>query len=434
MIQALLALSRCTSTTKQIWQVKAVQSCRIRRYREGYKTQSGTASESAAYSGNQPAPIQCRFGGSSGMQAGFMKINSSPAAAGRAEMPDSLRAGLQSLSGFDLSPVRVRYNSPKPAQVGALAYTQGTEIHLSRGQERHLPHEGWHVVQQMQGRVRPTVQYKKTAINDDAALEREADVMGQRAVNPNAAVTSPVRTCAPPPGSAAPIQLQVDKYRAGAWYSSFDPYTTFWTKKEATDYDRKLRALGRAELKARVPTIYTYTHTKPHNKLSSVPQGPHTVAHRVVLQSLIDSQTVQDVLKIFDDQVLTPDDAEEVVFQDEAPSSGSFVSTIDARLQRFIDDYTDIHDALVLEFKKTSPDMILLKHMTNQLLNMDPYAVYAWKTTAQASKTSLNGKGECLSNPQWSDLYDKPPSSSFRSSDNLESFVNARHDLFDQHF
>lgn len=96
-------------------------------------------------------------------------------------MPASLRAGLESLSGYDLSPVRVHYNSPKPAQVGALAYTQGADIHLGRGQEKHLPHEGWHAVQQMQGRVRPTVQYRKTAINDDAGLEREADVMGERA-------------------------------------------------------------------------------------------------------------------------------------------------------------------------------------------------------------------------------------------------------------
>lgn len=373
--------------------------------------------------------IQCRYDSS----AGYPEVSNT-----RAEnptgMPIGLKSGLEHLSGFDLSPVRVHYNSPKPAQVGALAYAQGTDIHLARGQERHLPHEGWHVVQQMQGRVRPTTQYKGFGVNDNPALEREADVMGQRAVNLNVPIASPVRSCTTAPDPAVPAQLKVDKYRAGAWYSSFDPYTTFWTKKEATDYDKKLRAQGRAELKARVPTIYTYTHTKPHNKLSSVPQGPHTVAHRVVLQSLVEAKTVQDVLKIFDDQVLTPDDAEEVVFQDETPPSGSFVSAIDARLQRFINDYTDIHDALVLEFKKISPDLILLKHMTNQLLNMDPYAVYAWKTTTQASKKSLNGKGECLSNPQWSDLYDKPPTNSFRDSDNLQSFVDARQDLFNQYF
>ncbi|WP_204278956.1 hypothetical protein, partial [Klebsiella aerogenes] len=58
---------------------------------------------------------------------------------------------------------------------------QGTDIHLAPGQERHLPHEAWHVVQQRSGRVRPTMRLGGTAINDDAGLEAEADRMGTRA-------------------------------------------------------------------------------------------------------------------------------------------------------------------------------------------------------------------------------------------------------------
>ena len=54
---------------------------------------------------------------------------------------------------MSMDAVRVHYNSTKPAQLNAHAYTQGTDIHVASGQERHLPHEGWHVVQQMQGRV-----------------------------------------------------------------------------------------------------------------------------------------------------------------------------------------------------------------------------------------------------------------------------------------
>src|ERR1700687_1184717 len=79
--------------------------------------------------------------------------------------------------------VRVHYNSPKPATVQAHAYAQGTEIHLGPGQEQHLPHEAWHVVQQKQGRVKPTLQLKGVAINDDTGLEREADAMGTKARN-----------------------------------------------------------------------------------------------------------------------------------------------------------------------------------------------------------------------------------------------------------
>lgn len=96
-------------------------------------------------------------------------------------LPDGLKDGVERLSGYSLDNIRVHYNSPKPAEVQALAYTQGTEIHVGPGQEQHLAHEAWHVVQQMQGRVQPTMQMKGVAINDDQGLEREADVMGGKA-------------------------------------------------------------------------------------------------------------------------------------------------------------------------------------------------------------------------------------------------------------
>ncbi|BAZ31135.1 hypothetical protein NIES4074_36060 [Cylindrospermum sp. NIES-4074] len=101
----------------------------------------------------------------------------------RTGMPDQLKAGLEKISGLDMSSVRVHYNSAKPAQLNALAYTQGQDIEVGPGQERHLPHEGWHVVQQMQGRVQPTMQAKGAAINDNLELEREADLMGAKAVS-----------------------------------------------------------------------------------------------------------------------------------------------------------------------------------------------------------------------------------------------------------
>lgn len=99
----------------------------------------------------------------------------------RTGMPDHLKAGVENLAGMDMSDVRVNYNSPKPAALNAHAYAQGTDIHLAPGQERHLPHEAWHVVQQRQGRVRATMQMAGTPVNDDAGLEHEADVMGAKA-------------------------------------------------------------------------------------------------------------------------------------------------------------------------------------------------------------------------------------------------------------
>lgn len=96
-------------------------------------------------------------------------------------MPDNLKAGIEDLSGFSMDDVRVHYGSSKPAAVQAHAYTQGTDIHIAPGQERHLPHEAWHVAQQMAGRVEPTTEIGGMPVNDNAALEHEADVMGARA-------------------------------------------------------------------------------------------------------------------------------------------------------------------------------------------------------------------------------------------------------------
>lgn len=96
-------------------------------------------------------------------------------------MPSRLKSGIEALSGMDMSDVRVHRNSDKPAQLNALAYAQGNDIHLGPGQDRHLGHEAWHVVQQRQGRVTTTMQMAGFGVNDEAELEREADLMGGKA-------------------------------------------------------------------------------------------------------------------------------------------------------------------------------------------------------------------------------------------------------------
>ena len=83
-------------------------------------------------------------------------------------LPDNLKAGVESLSGFSMDDVKVHYK-------------QGTDIHVAPGQEMHLPHEAWHVVQQLAGRVEPTTEVGGMPVNDNIDLEHEADVMGARA-------------------------------------------------------------------------------------------------------------------------------------------------------------------------------------------------------------------------------------------------------------
>ncbi|NOU50559.1 DUF4157 domain-containing protein [Pseudoalteromonas sp. JBTF-M23] len=96
-------------------------------------------------------------------------------------LPDKVKNGIEGLSGMDMSDVKVHYNSSKPATVQAHAYTQGSNIYVAPGQQQHVAHEAWHVVQQKQGRVKPTTSIGGMAVNDNAGLEREADIMGAKA-------------------------------------------------------------------------------------------------------------------------------------------------------------------------------------------------------------------------------------------------------------
>jgi hypothetical protein len=100
-------------------------------------------------------------------------------------LPDPLESGIESLSGLSQDHVRVHDNSMQPAQLNTLAYAQGSDIHLAPGQEHHLPHEAWHVVQQAHGWVAPTAQMKSgTLLTNDARQEREVDGMGAKIMRP----------------------------------------------------------------------------------------------------------------------------------------------------------------------------------------------------------------------------------------------------------
>ena len=145
-------------------QTKAKNQASKRSILQAYK--SGTTQLAT----EDEEPVQGKF------EAAQLKEN-------KTGLPDNLKSGVENLSGHSLDDVKVHYNSAKPASLQAHAYAQGTDIHVAPGQEKHLPHEAWHVAQQKQGRVQPTRQLKEnTAINDDMNLENEADVMGAKAI------------------------------------------------------------------------------------------------------------------------------------------------------------------------------------------------------------------------------------------------------------
>ncbi len=103
-------------------------------------------------------------------------------------MPEPVRAKMEQAFGTDFSDVRV-HTGNQAEQVGALAYAQGNDIHFASGQyhpetskgQELLGHELAHIVQQKQGRVKPTTEVNGVAVNDDPSLEREADQWGTKA-------------------------------------------------------------------------------------------------------------------------------------------------------------------------------------------------------------------------------------------------------------
>jgi hypothetical protein len=145
-------------------------------------------------------------------------------------LPDQLKSGIESLSGISMDHVTVHRNSSQPTQLHAHAFAQGSEIHLAPGQEQHLPHEAWHVVQQAQGRVGPTKQMQGTHVNDDAGLESEADLMGSKAMASSGVLEQHAR--GPTLQSSAPVAqryVDIDLDVAQRWadvrhqFSAFRP-------------------------------------------------------------------------------------------------------------------------------------------------------------------------------------------------------------------
>lgn len=104
-------------------------------------------------------------------------------------IPDDVKQRMEDSFNTDFSGVRVHPDSSAAPEVGALAYTQGTDIHFAPGQfkpdtsagQQLLGHELAHVVQQAEGRVQPTTEIGGMPVNDNEALEHEADVLGAKA-------------------------------------------------------------------------------------------------------------------------------------------------------------------------------------------------------------------------------------------------------------
>lgn len=110
---------------------------------------------------------------------------------GNSGVSDGVMSQMENAFQADFSDVKVHPNSSKAPDVGAVAYTQGSDIHFAPGQfkpdtsqgRQLLGHELTHVVQQREGKVQPTTEVNGLPVNDDLSFEKEADDMGKKVNN-----------------------------------------------------------------------------------------------------------------------------------------------------------------------------------------------------------------------------------------------------------
>ncbi len=111
----------------------------------------------------------------------YLQKEQTPSQKDNTGIPAQMKKKFERSSGFSFDDVRVHYNSEKPAQLHAHAYTQGNEVYVAPGQEKHLPHELGHVVQQKSNAVTPTGEISGMPLNDDEAMESGADRLAEEA-------------------------------------------------------------------------------------------------------------------------------------------------------------------------------------------------------------------------------------------------------------
>lgn len=105
-----------------------------------------------------------------------------------ASLPTPVQHKMERALGADFSSVRI-HEGPLARTIGAQAFTRGTDVHFAPGQyqphttagQQVLGHELAHVVQQSQGRARPSTRVGGMAVDASPQLEHEAEQAGQRA-------------------------------------------------------------------------------------------------------------------------------------------------------------------------------------------------------------------------------------------------------------
>ena len=173
----------------------------------------------------------------------------------RVDLPDAMRAKMESAFGADLSDVKL-YESQAVADAGAEAVTQGSSIAFapgkldfaSSGGQSLLGHELSHVVSQARGEV------TGSGFLNDHALEARADREGAMAAAGQQVYSGPVTgalsSAAPAVSAAAPMQAKRGKSKKAARINEPKPkepaiMSSYRNMLEARDYYEEGKQLSK---------------------------------------------------------------------------------------------------------------------------------------------------------------------------------------------
>lgn len=181
---------------------------------------------------------------------------------------------------------------------------------------------------------------------------------------------------------------------ARGYFHDLDPYT-FHTTKQGAGKDRStmLKMSGIKSRAPRVSTFYTILQDKRKNnpqKFGNVPQGPHTFPHHGIHTGIVEAYS-QNKLSLFSSVIPTPSqynsrvDTEIPMHHLKRPRAELSKMIFKKRHVRF--------DKYAKKLNPTRIEKIAFAHVTNKLLQMDPYGSYAYKGKG-AGKGALKGKGE----------------------------------------
>lgn len=199
-------------------------------------------------------------------------------------IPTQMKLDFERRSGLSFDDVRVHYNSDKPTRIGALAYTQGNQVYIGPGQERHLRHELGHVVQQKATSVPTTEVRYGFAINRDPKLELQADKGPELFAEPSALIDSQTAT------HVVQGKFEDDLNNCGDDELADLVSNELKNKFKLTAKQKALLDLQKETIKSQINTMKNATDTYSHANLIAAIVHLEAIAHLLKLDQEKNSQ------------------------------------------------------------------------------------------------------------------------------------------------